>query len=242
MEVIIILFTFVIILFMIISEIFTVLFRLTGLSEDKARFQTISLLTNCGFSTKESEIIMSVSSRRRLARVAMILGYIFSACLISAIVTLIFNLSQTQQDQFWLPLLICGGTITIVTLIFKIKFIKKGFDNIIFKLGHKLSHKKNQNLIKIIDNYGPNSIAEITLSIIPKEFIDKTIEQIKIKQNYGILILAITRGTKTISNVQRQDIFQENDIITVYGNISNIKEVFEDLHTLNKQLSIKINS
>lgn len=234
MEVIIILFTFVIILFMIISEIFTVLFRLTGLSEDKARFQTISLLTNCGFSTKESEIIMAVSSRRRLARVAMILGYIFSACLISAIVTLIFNLSQTQQDQFWLPLLICAGVIIFFALILKIKFIKKGFDNIIFKLGHKLSHKKNQNLIKIIDNYGPNSIAEITLSIVPEEFIDKTIEQIKIKQNYGILILAITRGTKTISNVQRQDTFQENDIITVYGNISNIKEVFEELHTLNK--------
>lgn len=237
MEVIIILFTFVIILFMIISEIFTVLFRLTGLSEDKARFQTISLLTNCGFSTKESEIIMSVSSRRRLARVAMILGYIFSACLISAIVTLIFNLSQTQQDQFWLPLLICVGAIVLVALIFKIKFIKKGFDNIIFKLGHKLSHKKNQNLIKIIDNYGPNSIAEITLSIVPEEFVEKTVEQIKIKQKYGILILAITRGTKTISNVQKEDIFQPNDIITVYGNISNIKDVFEELHTLNKQLN-----
>ena len=238
MEVIIILITFVIILFMIIAEIFTVLFRLTGLSEDKARFQTISLLTNCGFSTKESEIIMSVSSRRKIARVAMILGYIFSACLISAVVTLIFSLSQSQQDQFWVPILICLAVIALVVLIFKIKIVKKGFDNIIFKLGHKLSHKKNQNLIKIIDNYGPNSIAEITLSIIPEEFVNKTIEQIKIKQNYGILILAITRGTKTISNVQKEDIFQPNDIITVYGNIANIKEVFEELHTLNKQLNV----
>ncbi|MBQ3047687.1 MAG: TrkA C-terminal domain-containing protein [Clostridia bacterium] len=241
MEVVIILFTFVIILFMIIAEIFTVLFRLTGLSEDKARFQTISLLTNCGFSTKESEIIMAVKSRRRLARVAMILGYIFSACLISAIVTLIFNLSQSQQDQFWLPLFVCLGAITFVALLFKIKFIKKAFDNIIFKLGHKLSHKKNQNLIKIIDNYGPNSIAEITLSVIPREFLDKTIEQIKIKQNYGILILAITRGSKTISNVEKEEIFYEDDILTVYGNILSIKEVFEELHTTNAVINKKIN-
>lgn len=234
MEVVIILFTFVIILFMIIAEIFTVLFRLTGLSEEKARFQTISLLTTCGYSTKESEIIMSVSSRRRLARVAMIIGYVFSACLISAIVTLIFNLSQPEQNQIWLPLLICAGAILLIVLLFKIKFIKKGFDNIIFKLGHKLSLKKNQNLIKIIDNYGPNSIAEITLSILPENFIEKTIEQLKIKQNYGILILAITRGSKTISNVQKEDIFHKDDIVTVYGNIANIKEVFEEMH-INKK-------
>ena len=48
------LFTFMIIVYWIISELFTILFRLTGLPDEKARFQVISLLTGSGFTTRES--------------------------------------------------------------------------------------------------------------------------------------------------------------------------------------------
>lgn len=37
-----------ILVYILINEIFTVLFRLTGLTEDKAKFQVTSMLTNSG--------------------------------------------------------------------------------------------------------------------------------------------------------------------------------------------------
>jgi Trk-type K+ transport system membrane component len=46
-----------IVIFLIVVEVITVLFKLTGLSEEKARFQVISLLTGSGFTTKEAELI-----------------------------------------------------------------------------------------------------------------------------------------------------------------------------------------
>ena len=58
----------VIIAFIIVSEIFTILFRLTGLPEKRARFQAVSLLTTSGFTTNESELIMKSSLRRKITR------------------------------------------------------------------------------------------------------------------------------------------------------------------------------
>ncbi|MFA6709555.1 MAG: hypothetical protein WCR79_07675, partial [Fusobacterium sp.] len=59
------------------------MFRLTGMSEDKARFQVISLLTNSGFTTSESELILKSKKRRSLAKIIMIFGYTFTATIVS---------------------------------------------------------------------------------------------------------------------------------------------------------------
>ena len=56
-----------IIIYVILIEIFSMLFRITGLTKEKASFQAISLLTNCGFTTGESEVITSDRLRRRIA-------------------------------------------------------------------------------------------------------------------------------------------------------------------------------
>ena len=62
------LFSFVVLLYWVITELFTFFFRLTGLPAERARFQVISLLTGTGFTTRESEIILSSRRRRRLCQ------------------------------------------------------------------------------------------------------------------------------------------------------------------------------
>ncbi|MBQ1530932.1 MAG: hypothetical protein IIZ57_02205, partial [Solobacterium sp.] len=61
------LFALIILVYWIINELFTILFRFMGLPEERARFQVTSLLTGCGFTTRESEFFISSRSRRRLA-------------------------------------------------------------------------------------------------------------------------------------------------------------------------------
>ena len=62
------LFSVIILIYLVITELFTILFRFTGLPDERARFQVISLLTGCGYTTRESETILSNRRRRRLAR------------------------------------------------------------------------------------------------------------------------------------------------------------------------------
>ena len=52
------LFALIILIYWIITELFTILFRFTGLPGEKAQFQVISLLTGCGYTTRESERLM----------------------------------------------------------------------------------------------------------------------------------------------------------------------------------------
>ena len=52
------LFSLMILLYWIISELFTILFRFTGLPDEKARFQVMSLLTGCGFTTRDRKSVV----------------------------------------------------------------------------------------------------------------------------------------------------------------------------------------
>ena len=52
------LFSMTILIYWVITELFTMLFRFTGLPDERARFQVISLLTGCGYTTKESEMFL----------------------------------------------------------------------------------------------------------------------------------------------------------------------------------------
>ena len=96
------LFSLIILLYWVITELFTIFFRLTGLPEERARFQVISLLTGCGFTTKESEIVLSNRSRRRLARITMLFGYVFNITIVSAFINVFLSLKLAQAENYLL--------------------------------------------------------------------------------------------------------------------------------------------
>ena len=49
----------------LLVEILAIVFRITGLDSQKARFQVISILTHTGFTTRESELIAQHPLRRK---------------------------------------------------------------------------------------------------------------------------------------------------------------------------------
>lgn len=62
----------VIIIYYALIKFFSVLFRITGIPKERAAFQSVSLLTNAGYTTAESEIIVSEKTRRSIATAAML--------------------------------------------------------------------------------------------------------------------------------------------------------------------------
>ena len=70
---------------LVVTRIATVALTLTGLSVEAARFQARSALTTAGFTTAESELILSHPVRRRIIMTLMFIG---SAGLVSVIATL----------------------------------------------------------------------------------------------------------------------------------------------------------
>ena len=218
----------VIIAFIIVSEIFTILFRLTGLPEKRARFQAVSLLTTSGFTTNESELIMKSSLRRKIARSAMILGYTFSAAFISVLVSLIINAGNDKEttENLWIIVACLTLVLVVFIILTKIKFIKNAFDKFVIKISYLILKNKTGNILTIIDKYSTNIIAEIYLSFIPQLFIEKSLEESRIKQDYGIIVLAVSRKNNIFTNIQKDFVFEQGDILTLYGNEKTIKELF----------------
>ena len=108
MEGSLLLFVLFIIIYIVISDIITIFFRLTGLTEEKARFQVVSLLTNSGYTTRESEAIVSSKIRRRLARATMLFGYAFTVTIVSTAVNFFMTLGKSELNSllYTIPILL----------------------------------------------------------------------------------------------------------------------------------------
>lgn len=215
-------YAFIIITFILLItvEIFTVLLRMTGLSEARSRFQVISMLTGVGYTTKESESIVTNKLRRNIAQVIIVLGYTSSVTLISIFVNLYTHKISTKD------------TLTVVIycillfVIEKIKFFKLSFDNLIETIANHYLNKSERNKLHTLNHYNNNILAELTiLSDLP--ILEKPLSDLNLKSYYGIQILNIEQSGLNISNPSGSNILVLNDKVLVFGNSDNIRRLFK---------------
>lgn len=226
--VLILTFTIFLLFFLIVINFFAVLFRLTGMPIDKARFQVISLLTSTGYTTRESETIAQHPTRRKLASWLMIFSYVSTATFISFIVRIITSsLSDTRSmgESIALMLLFFLGLFLIRRSIFFGK-LQNIMESAIMK-SKKWHNIFDDRLINIVQRKG-YGIYEIYISktnyLVGKSIIDSKLKDIEIQ------VLSIDRGDKLINFPSPDFVFQVTDKITVYGNIKSITNTFKEIN------------
>lgn len=213
--------------YLLICEIFTILFRLTGLTEETARFQVISMLTTCGFTTAESELVTSSRKRRKLAFITILFGYIFSVTIVSMVI--IFFMRLNDGYSFQLILKVVSAIIVLIIIwysLLKVNFVKNNFDKFISKIGIKAMFKNQHNPIMILGIFKSEVIAEVTITNLPEEFNNIQLKNSNIRVNYNLQILTIIRdGDETLS-VNGDTILKNGDKVIVFGSLKNIKKLF----------------
>ncbi len=220
--------------YLLAIEIFSVAFRLTGLSSKKIKFQVASLFTSTGFTTQESELITSDDRRRKIATVCMYTGHVFSVAFMGLIINVFFTLVnaskidysvQTFTEWYFIILYITSG-LFLLMLILKIPPINKHFQKFLETIAINSSKKKRTaNYLSVLDLQGKHAIVEVVLNTIPPFAVDKPLSQMELTKNYSITILSIKRG-KRIIDVSKDSMFRKGDLIIVYGLINDIKQVF----------------
>ena len=216
-----------IVLYFSLIEIYTVLFRITGLTKEKARFQVISMITCAGFTTAESEIITTNRKRRRLAVACMISGTLFNVVIISLIINLIGSIAKAdfiEEQLIWIGIIL--GSLVLVLIILKIPFVSKFIEKTIEVLGRKIMNRKdNANALTMLDSYDSDAIIEIYINNIPEVLKNKTLMESNFKNQYNINILMSKRGNRTI-DITKDTVIQNKDKIVVFGNRQTIKDLF----------------
>ena len=220
------LFGAIILIYWIILELFTMMFRVAGLPDDKARFQVLSLLTGAGFTTRESEMLLSSKGRRKLAQITMLFGYVFNVTIVSAFVNVFLSLKLSQFDNFFMGVLIPLGVAALIIVLMRVRFIRKRIDRAFEKLAGRIMHQEGVNTILLMDYIGKDSIAQVSLKEVPRELEGKTLAESGLKTKHNILVMLVERGGLKVEAANAGTIFAPGDKLTVFGQYKTISNVF----------------
>ena len=220
------LFSLVILLYWVITELFTIFFRFTGLPEERARFQVISLLTGCGFTTKESELILSNRARRRLARITMLFGYVFNITIVSAFVNVFFSLKVAQVENYLAVILIPLAAVAIIFVFIRVPVVRAWGERLLERFADRLIRGEGSNTVMPLDYFGEDSIALVTLRNVPEEYQGVPLSQTGLRAETGILVMLVESGDGKASAAGADTVFHVGDKLTVFGSYSTICRTF----------------
>ena len=215
----------------IVFLLFSTLFTITGLSKEKARTQTLALLTMSGYSTKESELIVNYRLRRKIANICIVVGYVMSILITSIVLGVIVSLdfSGSKGDQYMIRILatfaISLAVLVILVLLTKIKQLRKLFYNMLKKMlfGKDIDQR---NFIVFGDNSYENFYATVYLHTIPKILDGKELKNINFHAT-GVTILTAVMSDGSGTDKVDDIILQPGMKLDVFGSPKVIKQIFE---------------
>ena len=214
-------------IYMFAIEIFSVAFKLTGLATSKIKFQVASLFTGTGFTTEESELITNDDRRRKIAVACAYTGHIFSVVIMGLIINVFFSLNNAGEFKHWyfIMFFITLGLFALMIFL-KIPPINKRFQKLLEGIAIKSSsHRKNSNIITVLDYYGRNAIVEVVLNKMPDFANELTLNQMGLTKKYAMILLSIRRGNRRVS-ISKDTMLVKGDIIVAYGHINDIRDAF----------------
>ena len=208
-----------IIVLLMVCRIGTILLRLTGMEHPKAQFQALSALTGTGFTTRDSEMIVSHEVRRRIVMALMVLG---NASLIGGVAALINVFREGDLEVGLMRLAIVLALIWTVLLI-------AGRRKLWRSLGERLQHFlqkrplfRKSTVEELLSIHGDYSVVEIMVQPGDRN-VDKHLRQTDFRRRQ-VLVLAIERGGETIALPGPDEKIRVDDKLLCYGHLDSIAD------------------
>lgn len=224
-----ILFVLLIIFYILIADVITTLFRLTGMTEERARFQVISLLTNSGFTTQESEAVVNLKIRRRLAKATMMFGYAFTVTILSTTVNVFMSMSDSELSSVIILLPVLLLSLGLVYVLRRFPRVKIRFDKWIETIGYQIMFGKDANQVILVEEYGSMVVAHIYLHTVPEILQDVTLAESGIMSEHKLMIMMVKASDGEAKQANGNTILKPKDTIMVLGDRKKIRDIFENV-------------
>ena len=194
---------------------------MTGLDENRARFQALSAFSGTGFTTKEAEYVVNNPKRRRIVIWLMILG---NAGIVTVIVTATSSLVTSRGYHLPLNILIFLAGLFIVYRILTRQGIVRRWESFIedrLIKSRTFEEGATEDLLHLIEGYG--LVRAVIAEGSPLEATTLAESQLTAQ---GVLVLGIERGTHWIPTPSAAEKIRHNDRLVVYGPLARLREVF----------------
>ena len=212
------------ILSLLVTRIAAMALMFTGLSHEVARFQARSAFSGVGFTTGESELIVTHPVRRKIVMLLMLLGNIGIATVVA---TVMVSLLSTATSENWLRniLLFLGG-IGLLWILAVSHFVERNLNRVIAWGLQKWTRIEIQDYVAVLHLQNEFAVLEITVE--PNNWLaGKSLIEAGLSRE-GVLILGIQRrGGLYIGAPQGISRIHEGDVLVMYGPMPRLAELDE---------------
>ena len=228
----------VILFSIIVVRLGSVALKMTGLSKDVAIFQAQSAFSGVGFTTSESEIVVSHPVRRRIIRILMMLG---SAGLTSAMATLVLTfIGKSPQEMLYRGLWLLIGLVALY-LFARSEHIDRYMSKLFEKILDKWTTIRIYDYEQLLGLSKGYTISKIKV----KEdswLAGKTLKELELERE-GIIVLGIYRkvnGKERYMGAPKPSTrIEVGDLIVCYGREDAIIELSKRLKGIKGDLQHK---
>jgi hypothetical protein len=194
---------------------------MTGMDENRARFQALSAFTGTGFTTREAESVVHHPVRRRIISWLMVLG---NAGIVTVIITATSTLVTSEGYQLSLNVLVLlVGIYLIYRLATHKGFIRRWESFIEEKLVKYPAFEEGatEDLLHLTEGFG------LVRAIITEDspLVGKSLEESKLTAQ-GVIVLGIERDRAWNPIPRANELIQVGDRVVVYGPFNVLKTLF----------------
>jgi hypothetical protein len=207
---------------LLITRIATLALTMTGLSRDLAKFQSRSAFTGVGFTTQESEKIVSHPVRRRILMVLMLLGNAGVVTAISSLVLTFTGATGTTGQLFRFGAIALG--LALIWVLSTSRWVNRTLSHLIdWALKHWV-HLNVRDYASLLHLSGDYQVSEMQIS--PNDWLaDKRLSELNLRQE-GVMILGIQRGDGAyIGAPTGQTSLRVGDVLILYGRFHTLAEL-----------------
>ena len=205
---------------LLVTRVATVILTATGLPRHVARFQARSALTNAGFTTSESERVVTHPIRRRVIGTLMLLG---SVGLVGAASSAILGLRGASDGSGWHLLELVGG-LMILVVISRSARVDRLMTAAISRVLRDHTDVPNRDLSGLLQLSGDYAVQE--LAVKDNDWLaGRTLAELGLRHE-GVVVLVITRTDGTsVAAADGHTVIRTGDNLVLYGRSERLREL-----------------
>ncbi len=205
---------------LVITKIATIALVTTGLSEETAKFQARSALSGVGYTTDESEKIVSHPIRRRIVMFLMLIG---NAGIVTSVTTLILAFLSKDGSEILPRLLVLAASLLVIWRISNSRWFNRWSTRGIEYFLKKYTDLAIRDYLSLLRLSGEYQVVELFVE--QDDWLsNKNLKELKLWAE-GVLVLSIERDGEFWGVPSRDIVIQGGDRLVLYGRETAIKNL-----------------
>lgn len=207
---------------LLVTRIATIALTYTGMSRESARFQARSAFTGTGFTTSESENIVTHPVRRRIILVLMLFGNAGIAAVLTSLILTFVGEEQGGMLTLKIFLVIC--VVLALWLIASSRWVDRRLSKMIEHMLNRYTRLEIRDYASLLHLAGEYKVSEMHVD--PQSWlVNESLANLKLSDE-GLLILGIERVSgEFIGAPNGETRLEEGDNVIIYGRDSTIAEL-----------------